>query len=122
MDSAAYSYTKDGVDIAMEEMKKECQLALEWLSKIPVNSSSRWDMNTNCQTDLVVNNISEVFSKYILDVRNKPIVKMHVGIYDKKMVMYHGKRTCATYSSWEIAPHYAEKLEVMKKYSRGCIP
>jgi hypothetical protein len=49
MDSAAYSYTKDGVDIAMEEMKKECQLALEWLSEIPVNSWSRWDMNTNCQ-------------------------------------------------------------------------
>jgi hypothetical protein len=31
MDSAAYSYTKDGVDIAMEEMKKECHLAWEWL-------------------------------------------------------------------------------------------
>ena len=25
-------------------------------------------------------------------------------------------------SSWEITPHYAEKLEMMKKYARNCTP
>jgi hypothetical protein len=122
MDSAAYSYTKDGFDLAMEELKKQSELAWAWLSKIPVHTWARWAMDTNCQTDLVNNNLSEVFNKYILDVRNKPIVTMLVGIYDKQMVRHDGKREGAFKAAWEITPHYAEKLEIMKKYSRDCIP
>jgi hypothetical protein len=122
MDNAAYSYTKDGFDLAMEELKKQCELGWSWLSNIPVNTWAKWAMDKNCQTDLVVNNLSEVFNKYILDVRNKPIVTMLVGIYDKLMVRFDGKREGAHKSSWEITPHYAEKLELMKKYSRNCIP
>jgi hypothetical protein len=55
MDNAAYAYTKDGFDKAMEEMKKQCELAWTWLIKIPVNTWARWAMDTNCCTDLVVN-------------------------------------------------------------------
>jgi hypothetical protein len=90
--------------------------------KIPVNTWARWAMDTNCQTDLVVNNLSEVFNKFIFDVRNKPVVTMLVGIYDKHMVRFDGKREGGQRSAWEIAPYYAEKLEVMKKYSRDCVP
>jgi hypothetical protein len=36
MDNAAYAYTKDGFDKAMEEMKKQCELAWTWLTKILV--------------------------------------------------------------------------------------
>jgi hypothetical protein len=122
MDNAAYSYTKDGFDEAMEEMQKQSEEAWKWLSKIPVEAWARFAMDTNCQTDLVVNNLSEVFNKYILDVRNKPIVTMLVGIYDKCMVRWDGKRDGAESARWEITPHYAELLELMKKYSRNCIP
>ncbi|KAK1616226.1 hypothetical protein QYE76_021743 [Lolium multiflorum] len=76
----------DGFDEAMEEMKKHSEEAWKWLSKILVEAWARFAMDTNCQTDLVVNNLSEVFNKYILDVRNKPTVTMLVGIYDKCMV------------------------------------
>jgi hypothetical protein len=38
------------------------------------------------------------------------------------MVRYDGKRDGASSSSWEIAPSYAEKLEIMKKYARDCTP
>jgi transposase-like protein len=82
MDNASYSYTRDGFDAAMEEMKKQSELAWTWLSKIPMHTWARCAMDTNCQIDLVVNNLSEVFNKYILDVRNKPIVTMLVGIYE----------------------------------------
>lgn len=122
MDKASYSYTKDGSDEGMEEMKKQCLLAWEWLSKIPVHTWARWAFDTNCKTDLVNNNISEVFNKYILDVRNKPIVTMLVGIYDKGMMRHDNKREGGRKASWEITPHYAEQLELMKKYSRDCEP
>ncbi|KAK1644044.1 hypothetical protein QYE76_061849 [Lolium multiflorum] len=55
MDNAAYSYTKDGFDEAMEEMKKQSEEAWNWLSKIPVEAWARFAMDTNCQTDLVAN-------------------------------------------------------------------
>ena len=74
MDSASYAYTKHGFDVAMDNLKNECEDAQRWLSGIPVHTWARHEMDTNCKTDLVVNNISEVFNKYILDVRNKPIV------------------------------------------------
>ena len=79
-------------------------------------------MDTNCKTDLVNNNLSEVFNIYILDERNKPVVTMLVGIYDKQMVRFDEKRAGAKNSSWEITPHYAEKLELMKKFARNCVP
>lgn len=122
MDRAAYSYTKHGFDKAMDEMKKQCEQAWQWLSKIPVHTWARWAFDSNCKTDLVNNNLSEVFNRYILDERNKPIVTMLVGIYDKQMVRFDDKRDGGRKSRWEITPHYAEKLEMMKKYARHCIP
>ena len=122
MDKAAYAYTKDVFDQGMEEMKAQCLQAWEWLSKIPVHTWARWAFDTNCKTDLVNNNLSECFNKYILDVRNKPIVTMLVGIYDKQMVRHDGKRAGGRKAGWDITPHYAERLEINKKYSRDCIP
>ena len=69
MDSASYSYTKHGFDVAMANLKNGCQDAWRWLSGIPVHTWARHEMDTNCKTDLVVNNISEVFNKYILEAR-----------------------------------------------------
>ena len=120
MDSSSYSYTKHGFDVAMANLKNECEDAWRWLSGIPVHTWARHEMDTNCKTDLVVNNISEVFNKYILDVRNKPIVTMINGIKDKLLVRFDGKRESAATSRWEIAPTYAEQLEMSKKYQRDC--
>ena len=122
MDNASYAYTRDGFEEAMEQLKKQCEPAWEWLSKIPVHTWARWAMDTNCQTDLVNNNLSEVFNKYINDVRNKPIVTMLVGIYDKQVVKHDAKREGARTAQWHITPHYAGRLELMKKFARGCIP
>ena len=47
MDNAAYSFTRDKFDAAMEELKKQCEPAWVWLSKIPVHTWARWDMDTN---------------------------------------------------------------------------
>ena len=33
-----------------------------------------------------------------------------------------GKREGAAKARWEITPHYAERLELMKTYSRNCVP
>ena len=109
MDAAAYAYTEHDFQLAMESMKAECKAAWEWMSRIPPKAWSRHAMDTNCKTDLVVNNLSEVFNKYILDVRNKLIVTMINGIKDKLLVRYQQKREGGLVSRWEIAPTYVEK-------------
>ncbi|XP_020200570.1 uncharacterized protein [Aegilops tauschii subsp. strangulata] len=120
MDAAAYAYIEHDFQLAMESMKAECKPAWEWMSRIPPKAWSRHAMDTNCKTDLAVNNLSEVFNKYIVDVRNKPIVTMINGIKDKFLVRCQQKREGGLVSRWEIAPTYAEKLEMNKRYARDC--
>lgn len=118
MFAASYSYTKNGFDLAMAALKKDCEEGYNWLMQIPVEAWARYAFDTNCKTDLVVNNLSEVFNKMILDVRNKPVRTMLEGIRNKIMVKNSGIRGKLEYSRWEITPTYAEKLEEAKKWSR----
>ena len=94
----------------------------KWLSAIPVHTWARHAFDTNSKTDLVVNNLSEVFNSYILDVRKKPIQTMIEGIKNKLMTRGFEKREGGQKARWEITPHYSEKLELAKKYSRFCTP
>ena len=119
---ASYSYTKAGFDEAMEEIKRDCELAYNWLMQIPTIAWARHAFDSICKTDLTVNNFSEVFNKMILDVRSKPIQTMIKGIIDKLMVKYSGTREKVERIRWEITPFYAEILEKAKKYSRTCTP
>ena len=64
MDEASYSYTEHGYNVAMDELKREREAAWAWLSKIPKHTWARHAMDTNCKTDLVVNNLSEGFNKW----------------------------------------------------------
>jgi hypothetical protein len=120
MDAASYAYTQHGFDVAMQNMKDESEEAWAWLSKIPVECWARYAMDTNCKTELVVNNLSEVFNRMILDVRGKPVKTMFDGIRTKLMVRNNTKRTGAATARWQITPTYSEKLEELKKWARPC--
>ena len=120
MDGAAYSYTRHGFDVNMENLIQESQESWKWLSKMEVKTSARLAMDTNCKTDLVVNNLSEVYNRMILDVRGKPIQTICEGIRTKLMVKYNEKRIGGQNARWEITPTYSEKLEESKKWARNC--
>jgi hypothetical protein len=122
MDNASYSYTEHGYELATEEVKKQCDPAWQWLSIIHMHTWVRWAMDTNCKPDLVNSSLSEVFNTRILDVRSKPIVTMLIGIYDKQMLRFDGKSEGGETGRWEITPFNAEWLEMIKQYSRPCVP
>jgi transposase-like protein len=92
IDHAAYAFDKYDFDVAMEEMKKEDKEAWEWMCKIPPIHWAQHAFDINCKTDLVVNNISEVFNSYILKVRDKSIVIMIEAIRTKLMPRFAMKR------------------------------
>ena len=54
--------------------------SLEMAQKIDASAWARFAMDHTCKTDLVVNNLSEVFNKMILDVRAKPIRQCLKGL------------------------------------------
>ncbi|XP_037416886.1 uncharacterized protein LOC119279942 [Triticum dicoccoides] len=99
----------------MAELKAECEDAWKWLKKIPKETWCRSAMDYNCKTDLVVNNLSEVFNKMILDVRAKPIRTMFEGIRTKQMIKRQKTREKTENSRWMITLNYSEKLEENKK-------
>ena len=76
----------------MNDLRNECEDAWIWLNGIPNKTWARHAFNTNCKTNLVVNNLSKVFNKYILDFRKKSIRTMVNGIKDKQMVRWHRNR------------------------------
>ena len=122
MDAASYAHHKNQFDIAMANLKLESEEAWKWLSAIPVHTWARHAFDSNCKTDLVVNNLSEVFNRYILDVRKQPIQTMIEGIKNKLMARFHEKREGAATARWDICPQFSEQLELAKKYSRFCTP
>ena len=69
MDNASYAYNEHKFNIAINNLRNECEDAWIWLNGIPKKTWARHAFDTNCKTDLVVNNLSEVFNKYILDFR-----------------------------------------------------
>jgi hypothetical protein len=99
----------------MDALRQDCPEGHNSMMQIPVQTWARHAFDTVCKTDIVVNNLSEVFNKMILDVRNKPIRTMLDGIKDKLMVKYTRTRTKAESARWEITPYYHEKLEEAKK-------
>jgi len=108
LDQAAYSFTKSGHEKGMENLKKESFEAWQWLSQIPDHTWARYKMDTVCKTDLVVNNLSEVFNMMILDVRNKPIRTMLEGIRTKLMIKFQKTREKTESCRWEITPTFSE--------------
>ena len=105
MDAGSYAYTKHGFDAGMALMKEESEEAYQWLSKIPVECWDRYAMDDNCKTDLIMNNLSEVFNIMILDVRNKPVKTMFDEIRTKLITKYEINRTGAETARWQITPN-----------------
>ncbi|KAE8810381.1 hypothetical protein D1007_12845 [Hordeum vulgare] len=122
MFNASYAFNEHKFNIAMMDLRAESEEAWQWLSAIPTKTWARHAFDTNCKTDLVVNNLSEVFNKYILDVRRKPIRTMCDGIKDKKMVRWHGNSESEKTARWRVTPHYSEKLEIEKERVKYCKP
>lgn len=120
VDAAIYATTVWDYDKAMEDIKKLNLKAWEWLIAIGKEHFSRHAFSPKAKSDLVVNNLSEVFNKYILDARDKPIVTMVEHIRRKVMVRLSLKRQGGDAVQWEITPIVAGKLEMEKNHARYC--
>ena len=60
----------------MEELKEENEKAYNWLTAIDKDKWARSAFSSRSKCDLVVNNVSESFNKYIRLAREKPVITM----------------------------------------------
>lgn len=120
VDDVVYATTQWDYNKAMEAIKKFNEKAWEYIRDIGKEHFSRHAFSPKAKTDLVVNNLSEVFNKYIIEARDKPIVTMCEYIRRKVMTRIAEKRDGVANAHWDITPIVAQKLEMEKKYARYC--
>ncbi|XP_074278885.1 uncharacterized protein LOC141602566 [Silene latifolia] len=72
--NAARAATKAEFDIEMEAMRSLSTQAWEYLNAIPPRHWSRHAFDTNCKSNLLLNNLCEVFNAVLKEARDKPIL------------------------------------------------
>ncbi|XWS24732.1 hypothetical protein CRYUN_Cryun27aG0008900 [Craigia yunnanensis] len=69
----------------MKEMKALSTKAHKWLKEKDPTQWSKSHFSTMVKCDMLLNNLSELFNKYILEVKDKPILTLIVIIKIKLM-------------------------------------
>ncbi|GMY04841.1 MuDR family transposase [Fagus crenata] len=118
---AASAYTEFEFDAHMAELKKLSPPAYEYLSKIPVATWSRSRFTKNPKSDLIVNNLSECFNSYILDVRDKPILIMMDTIRRKLMRRFQVNRVSIAKMSGKLCPKIPVKVKKAGVKASECL-
>ena len=105
---------------AMEELKKIDEAAYNYLDIVDQCMWSRAYFIFKPRTNLLVNNLSESFNSYIIDVRDKPLVAMMEIIRRKLMKRFQLKREGMMKYEGPICPRIQQKLEKNKEMSCEC--
>ena len=66
--------------------------AKEWLNERPSEEWSRASFSNKAKCDILLNNLSECFNKYLLEAREKPIITMLEMIRSQLMKRIHTKQ------------------------------
>ena len=60
----------------LDELEKKNSAARDWVRERPYEQWARAVFKTFAKCDIVLNNISEYFNKYILEARERPLLTM----------------------------------------------
>ena len=102
----------------MDKFKDKHPTTYNWLSKRPPQEWSRSHFNTIPKCDILLNNLCKCFNKYILDARDKPILKMFETIKCKLMNRFYMNRNVVKKYEGVICPRIQKKLDQNKELSK----
>lgn len=103
----------------LEELKKECKPAYEYLTgpNLPKESWARSYFNAATKCENVSNNWTEAWNAWILETRDKPVTQMVMMIHTLVMKMRFGRQQQA--SKWrdeEVVPRVHEFVNKVCKH------
>ena len=101
----------------LAEIEKQNVGAREWLRKRPTGEWSKTFFKTDVKSDILLNNLSECFNKYILEVRQKPILTMFEMIRTQLMKRINIKQEVSQKWKGLLCPKIKNKLEQIKEKS-----
>ncbi|KAJ1699737.1 hypothetical protein LUZ63_008249 [Rhynchospora breviuscula] len=104
-------------DKKMKELQVFKAKAFEWLSTKPKPEWTKSHFSTQSKSDMLLNNLCEVFNKYIIDARDKPIITMLEMIRTKLMRRFQTKRDEMLKYNGSICPKIQKKLDRWKEES-----
>ncbi|KAJ1693179.1 hypothetical protein LUZ63_009877 [Rhynchospora breviuscula] len=114
--AAMATYVADH-DKKMKELQVFKAKAFEWLSTKPKPEWTKSHFSTQSKSDMLLNNLCEVFNKYIIDARDKPIITMLEIIRTKLMRRFQTKRDEMLKYNGSICPKIQKKLDRWKDES-----
>jgi hypothetical protein len=88
----AATYTINGFNREMAELKKLSPAAHDYVEKIDPHIWARAFFHTAPKCDLIMNNLCECFNSYIIKAQDKPIITILEMIRKKLMRRYQKKR------------------------------
>ena len=107
----------------MEAMKSVDKAAYEWLEKLSPNTWVRTFFSEYPKCDILLNNNCEVFNKYILEVRELPILTMLQRIKGQLMTRHYNKEK-EMLEQWNdsaiVCPKIRKKLLKSAEYANNC--
>src|SRR3954467_8750924 len=116
--NASMSFTQFEFAQYMELIREESEDAYKWLAAIGPEKWSRSAFSTTSKCDLVVNNVSESFNKYIRQAREKPVITMLETIRKQLMRRLQKKKEKMNAYEGSICPKILRKLEKLEPISR----
>jgi hypothetical protein len=105
----------------MEKTRLMDQKAFEWIEKMPPNTWVRAFFSTYSKCDILLNNSCEVFNKYVLEVREMPILSMLEQIKTQPMTRYYNKEK-EVGDMWQgpTCPKIRTKLNKNTEWANTC--
>ena len=92
-------------------MKKQNSTAREWLKERPCEHWARVVFKTFTKCDILLNNISECFNKYILEARERPLLTMMEMIRTQVMKRITSKQVFGRKMKGDLCPKIRKKFE-----------
>ncbi|KAK9073429.1 hypothetical protein SSX86_007753 [Deinandra increscens subsp. villosa] len=105
---------------AMKEIQSEDQDLYEWLSKIPAKHWSRAYFSGRATTDVLLNNICEVFNKQLSGGRDKPVITCLEFIREYLMDRIASVQKVINKSKGLLTPNAEKIFEKTKTEANGC--
>ncbi|KAK9080063.1 hypothetical protein SSX86_001738 [Deinandra increscens subsp. villosa] len=111
----ARAATPQEFDVAMKEVYKENKDAHAWLKEIPPRHWSRSHFSGRSKSDLLINNLCEVFNRQLVGGRDKPIITCLEYIREYLMKRLVIVKKIIAKADGPLTPTIAKRFEFTKK-------
>ncbi|XP_021758837.1 uncharacterized protein LOC110723774 [Chenopodium quinoa] len=119
--NAARATTAIDFEIAMESIRFLSEDAYVYLDNIPPRHWSRHAFPSQCNSNILLNNICETFNVVIRDARDKPILTQMEWLRRYVMKRHNDKREVVQKLDGKLMPYVSKKFDKIERVARHCI-